>query len=68
MQDVLETWLLTGGAAGRSVFLNGSRLGHGSFDAQAASLNGMFDFSKGKPRSAGKLLLDPETGLIQQGN
>jgi phospholipase C len=50
------------------LFLDGNRIGQGSFDAQAGSLNGMFDFSKGKPRNVGKLLLDPATGLVQQGN
>ncbi|ATY83772.1 phospholipase [Kyrpidia spormannii] len=36
------------------------RIGDGSFDAVAGSLNGMFDFSHG-PR-VDKLFLDPETG------
>ncbi|QPZ92798.1 phospholipase C [Thioclava electrotropha] len=40
-------------------WLNGQRIGQGSFDAQAGKLNGMFDFSKA---ANGKLILDPATG------
>jgi phospholipase C len=35
------------------------RIGNQSFDARAASLTDLFDFSK---RSGGRLLLDPATG------
>ncbi|MDE3027529.1 MAG: alkaline phosphatase family protein [Paracoccaceae bacterium] len=40
-------------------WLGGARLGQGSFDAKAGSINGMFDFTK--PQAA-KLMLDPATG------
>lgn len=43
-------------------WLKGERLGQGSFDAVANSLNGMFDFSH--PRCRGRLFLDPNTGLV----
>ncbi len=46
------------------LYLNGERIGGGSFDAQAGSLLGMFDFSEGKPQNTGKLILDPDTGLM----
>ncbi|MGH7188068.1 MAG: phospholipase C [Acetobacteraceae bacterium] len=44
-------------------WLNGERLGEGSFDATAASIMGMFDFtsSGGKTPS---LILDPSTGEV----
>ncbi len=47
------------------VFLGGKRLGQGSFDAQSGPLNNMFDFSGSKPKNTRKLLLDPDTGLVQ---
>jgi phospholipase C len=40
-------------------WLGGQRLGQGSFDAIAGSLDGMFDWSKG---DTAKLMLDPKTG------
>jgi phospholipase C len=46
------------------VFLNGQRLGQGSFDATSGSLNSMFDFSKDKPQNLRIVLLDPDTGLV----
>lgn len=49
------------------LYLNGKRIGGGSFDAQAGSLLGMFDFSKGKPQNTGRLILDPDTGLVKAG-
>lgn len=49
------------------LYLNGERLGGGSFDAQSGSLLGMFDFSKGTPQNTGKLILDPDTGLVKAG-
>jgi phospholipase C len=49
------------------LYLDGKRIGGGSFDAQSGSLLGMFDFSKKMPQNAGKLLLDPDTGLVQAG-
>ena len=41
-------------------WLNGTRLGGGSFDATAGSITGMFDFQS--PRRAAALYLDPDTG------
>jgi phospholipase C len=41
-------------------WLGGQRIGDGSFDAFAGSLNGMFDFSHPHPKP---LILDPITGL-----
>jgi phospholipase C len=38
------------------------RIGNGSFDAKAGTLNGMFDFDDGA--AARKLILDPGTGLV----
>jgi phospholipase C len=49
------------------LYLDGKRIGGGSFDAQSGSLLGMFDFNKKMPQNAGKLLLDPDTGLVQPG-
>lgn len=49
------------------IFLNGERVGGGSFDAQAGSLFGMFDFSGGTPHNTTKLILDPNTGLPKSG-
>lgn len=45
-------------------WLGGRRLGEGSYDAIAGSIDGMFDWTK--PRSV-TLKLDPETGLAQKG-
>jgi phospholipase C len=44
------------------VFLNGQRIGQGSFDSIAGPLNNMFDFSKGAPQNNTRLLLDETTG------
>jgi phospholipase C len=41
---------------------NLGRIGNGSTDVKAGTLNGMFDFTSG--RKAPKLKLDPETGLV----
>ena len=38
------------------------------FDVQAGSLNSMFDFTKAKPKNGKKLILNPDTGLVQQGS
>jgi phospholipase C len=46
-------------------FLNGKRLGQGSFDARSGSLDGMFDFSKGTPQNMRKVFLDPDNGLVK---
>jgi phospholipase C len=47
------------------VFLGGKRLGAGSFDVKSGPLNGMFDFTTKMPRNTVKVLLDPETGLVE---
>ncbi|MBN3751710.1 alkaline phosphatase family protein [Paraburkholderia sp. Tr-20389] len=45
-------------------WLDGERIGGGSFDAHAGSIMGMFDFNRrGDGRYERKLFLDPETGL-----
>jgi phospholipase C len=49
------------------IFLDGRRIGQGSFDARSGSLLGMFDFSKGSPQNTRTLILDPETGLVASG-
>ena len=43
-------------------WLNGTRVGGGSFDATAGSLAGMFDFKS--PHRAAALYLDPDTGSV----
>jgi phospholipase C len=43
-------------------WLNGQRIGSGSFDALANSIQSMMDFSKAAAK--GKLILDPNTGQI----
>jgi phospholipase C len=45
-------------------WLKGERIGQGSFDAVANSINNMFDFAH--PRCRGRLLLDANTGLVLQ--
>lgn len=49
------------------IFLDGKRIGQGSFDSRAGSLESMFDFSSGKPKNKEKFLLDPATGLMKPG-
>ena len=43
-------------------WLDGQRIGGGSFDATAGSIMGMFDFDR-RGHEDRKLFLDPETGL-----
>ncbi len=43
-------------------FLKGQRLGQGSYDAIAGSLEPMFDFAAPRPPNGGRLLLDETTG------
>jgi phospholipase C len=43
-------------------WMAGQRLGGGSFDAVAGSINGMFDWSKGNTPA---LMLDPKTGEVK---
>jgi phospholipase C len=45
-------------------WLNGQRIGQGSFDAIAGTINNMFDFTQ-QPNA--KLVLDPTTGLSKAG-
>ncbi|QHN03949.1 alkaline phosphatase family protein [Granulicella sp. WH15] len=49
------------------IFLDGKRLGAGSFDAQSGPLNNLFDFTR-KPRTPRKLVLNPTTGQPQPSN
>ena len=44
-------------------WLGGQRIGDGSFDTFAGSLDGLFDFAHGHPRP---LSLDPTTGQVQR--
>ena len=46
-------------------WLNGQRIGNGSFDTIANSIANMFDFTKTEAK--GKLILDPTTGLVTNG-
>ena len=43
-------------------WLGGERIGQGSFDALANSINNMFDFAH--PANSGHFVLDPNTGLV----
>ncbi len=45
------------------LYLDGERIGGGSFDAQSGSLLGMFDFSKGEPQNLNPMILNQDTGL-----
>jgi phospholipase C len=46
-------------------WLNGQRIGQGSFDAIAGPINGMFDFSQqGNQNQGNPLILDPSTGSV----
>ena len=48
-------------------WLNGERLGGGSFDASAGSIMDMFDFDHGdqnRGANSNQLFLDPETGIV----
>ncbi len=50
-------------------FLSSTRIGGGSFDSIAGSLNSMFDFSNGAAApNPNVVLLDPKTGLVTSGN
>ena len=50
-------------------FLSGARIGTGSFDATAGTLNGMFDFSNGaKAPNPNVVQLNPTTGVVTSGN
>jgi phospholipase C len=50
-------------------FLSNQRIGNGSFDSIAGSLNPMFDFSNAAaPPNAAKVLLNPANGIVTSGN
>jgi phospholipase C len=50
-------------------FLSSKRIGNGSFDSIAGSLNGMFDFSNGAVApNATPVLLNPANGTVTSGN
>ncbi len=50
-------------------FLSGTRIGNGSFDSIAGSLNSMFDFSNAASApNPNVVLLDPATGKVTSGN
>ncbi len=46
-------------------WLRGQRIGGGSFDVLAGSIDGMFDFRSQRPRNTDQILLDPSTGEIR---
>jgi phospholipase C len=51
------------------VFLSSQRIGAGSFDSSAGSLNNMFDFSNGAaPPNPNVVQLNPATGVVTSGN
>ncbi len=49
-------------------FLSGQRIGGGSFDSIAGSLNNMFDFSSSNAPNPNVVLLNPLTGAVTSGN
>jgi phospholipase C len=50
-------------------FLSSQRIGGGSFDSIAGSLNNMFDFSNGAtPPNPNVVILNPTTGAVTSGN
>jgi phospholipase C len=49
-------------------FLSGARLGQGSYDSIAGSMNNMFDFSQGTPQNGNVVQLNDSTGLVTSGN
>jgi phospholipase C len=50
-------------------FLSSARIGGGSFDSLAGTLNNMFDFSNGAaPPNPNVVVLDPNTGLVTSKN
>lgn len=49
-------------------FLSGQRIGGGSFDSIAGSLNNMFDFSSSNIPNSNVVLLNPLTGAVTSGN
>jgi phospholipase C len=50
-------------------FLGSTRIGGGSFDATAGTINNMFNFSNGAtPPNPNVVLLNPTTGAVTSGN
>ena len=49
------------------VFLSSQRIGGGSFDSIAGTLDNMFDFSQSSPQNGAVILLDNSTGEITSG-
>ncbi|QHN04530.1 alkaline phosphatase family protein [Granulicella sp. WH15] len=49
-------------------FLGGKRIGGGSFDASAGSLDSMFNFSNNVAPNPSVVLLNPTTGAVTSGN
>jgi phospholipase C len=45
-------------------FLSGQRIGGGSFDSIAGSLDNVFDFSQSTPQNGSVVLLDDSTGEV----
>jgi len=49
-------------------FLSGQRIGGGSYDSIAGSLNNMFNFSSGVAPNPNVVILNPNTGVVTSGN
>ena len=49
-------------------FLSGQRIGGGSYDSIAGSLNNMFNFSSGVTPNPNVVILNPNTGVVTSGN
>jgi phospholipase C len=47
------------------IFLDGTRLGEGSFDEKAGSLTGMLNLSLSTPQNMRRVYLDSATGLVK---
>jgi phospholipase C len=49
-------------------FLSSQRIGGGSFDATAGTLNNMFNFTNNVAPNPNVVLLNPSTGVVTSGN
>jgi len=47
-------------------WLGGERIGQGSFDALAGSINTLFDFDRDGAENSGRYILDPNSGIVIQ--